>query len=230
MRSLCQSLRPGQLRDILLVGAAVLLVGASFGAIAVGVGLPWYFPILLSVLVFAGAAQFLFVGIVGAGGSVLAAVIAGLVVNLRHLPFGLALGDTMGSRWWEKVFGSYLMIDETVAFTARQHGDRARRATYWVCGMVLFLGWNLGVLAGTFGGVLLGDPAALGLDAAFPAVLIALILPALADPAVRRAAIAGGVVAVLSTPFLPAGVPVLLALIGLLLAIDRRTRPDGAGR
>ena len=230
MRSFCQSLGRGQLRDILLVGAAVLLVGASFGAIAVGVGLPWYLPLLLSVMVFAGAAQFVFVGIVGAGGSVVSAVIAGLVVNLRHLPFGFALGDAMGKRWWERVFGSYLMIDETVAFTTPQRDDAARRAMYWICGMVLFVGWNLGVLAGTFGGVLLGDPDALGLDAAFPAVLIALILPALAEPAVRRAALAGGVVAVLSAPFLPAGVPVLVALIGLLLAVDRRPQPDGAGR
>ena len=230
MRSLCQSLKPGQLRDILLVGAAVLLVGASFGAIAVGVGLPWYLPMLLSVVVFAGAAQFVFIGIIGAGGSVPAAVIAGLVVNLRHLPFGFALGDVMGNRWWERIVGSYLMIDETVAFTGRQRGDAARRATYWVCGIVLFVAWNLGVLVGTFGGAMLGDPDALGLDAAFPAVLITLVLPAMTDPAVRRAAIAGGVVAVVSAPFLPTGVPVLVALIGLLLAVDRRPQPDGAGR
>ena len=89
MRSLRQSLSPGRFRDIVLVGAATLLVGASFGAITIGAGLPWYLPSLLSVVVFAGAAQFMFVGIIAAGGSPLAATVAGLVVNLRHVPFGL---------------------------------------------------------------------------------------------------------------------------------------------
>jgi predicted branched-subunit amino acid permease len=100
----------------MLVGAAVAVVGASFGAIAVSAGMPWYLPAVLSVVVFAGAAQFVFVGIAAAGGSVAAAVVAGLLVNLRHLPFGFAVGDIIGSRWRDKLLGSYLMIDETVAF------------------------------------------------------------------------------------------------------------------
>lgn len=54
------------LRDIALVCVADALVGVSFGAIAVGLGLPLWLPMLMSVVVFAGAAQFLFIGIVGA--------------------------------------------------------------------------------------------------------------------------------------------------------------------
>jgi predicted branched-subunit amino acid permease len=208
----------------MLVGAAVAVVGASFGAIAVSAGMPWYLPAVLSVVVFAGAAQFVFVGIAAAGGSVAAAVVAGLLVNLRHLPFGFAVGDILGSRWRDKLLGSYLMIDETVAFCVAETDRAARRVTYWVCGCVLFLAWNLGVLAGTFGGGLIGDPAALGLDAAFPAVLFALILPSLSDPVVRRSVVVGAVVAVAAAPFLPAGVPVLLATAGLLTGLIRRSR------
>ena len=191
MRSLRQSLSPGRFRDIVLVGAATLLVGASFGAITIGAGLPWYLPSLLSVVVFAGAAQFMFVGIIAAGGSPLAATVAGLVVNLRHVPFGLTIGDVFGTRWRGKIFGSYLMSDETVAFTLAESAPAARRAAYWICGSVLFVSWNLGVVIGSFGGAFLDDPAILGLDAAFPAVLLALILPSLAG---RRdgAAVRGG--------------------------------------
>jgi len=233
MRSLRQSLSPGRFRDIVLVGAATLLVGASFGAIAIGAGLPWYLPSLLSVVVFAGAAQFLFVGIIAAGGSPLAATVAGLMVNLRHLPFGLTIGDVFGNRWRGKIFGSYLMSDETVAFTLAESTPAARRAAYWICGSVLFVSWNLGVVIGSFGGAFLDDPAILGLDAAFPAVLLALILPSLRDDAmVRRCAVVGVVLAVASAPFLPAGLPVLLALAGLLAGVRRTPAalPERPGR
>jgi len=224
MRSLRQSLAPGRFRDILLVGAATVLVGASFGALSVGAGLPVYFPLLLSVLVLAGAAQFMLVGILAAGGSVLAAVVAGLLVNLRHVPFGFTVGDVFGTRWRERIFGSYLMSDETVAFTVAESTPTSRRATYWTCGIVLFVSWNIGVLIGAFGGALIGDPEVLGLDAAFPAVLLALILPALRDDAARRSAVVGVGIAVASAPFLPAGLPVLLALVGLLAGSARRPR------
>ena len=229
MRSLWKSLGSRRRREILLVGAAVAVVGASFGAIAVSAGLPWFLPILLSVVVFAGAAQFVFVGVVAAGGSVAAAAIAGLLINLRHLPFGFAIGDALGTRWRKRLLGSYLLIDESVAFCLAETDQAMRRVTYWVSGTVLFLAWNLGVLAGAFGGALIGDPDALGLDAAFPAVLLALILPALSDPVVRRSALAGAAVAVLAAPFLPAGVPVLLATSGLLAGLIRR-RPEQPSR
>lgn len=221
MRSLHQSLPPGRSRDIVLVGAATMLVGASFGAIAVGAGLPFYLPILLSVVVFAGAAQFMFVGIVAAGGSVLAATAAGLLVNLRHVPFGVSIGDVFESRWREKIVGSYLMSDETVAFTVAETSAASRRATYWICGAVLFVSWNVGVLVGTFGGAFVGEPDALGLDAAFPAVLLALVMPSLRDRVTRRAAVLGLVIAVASAPFLPAGLPVLLALFGVIAGTGR---------
>jgi predicted branched-subunit amino acid permease len=70
------------------VCVADALVGVAFGAISVGSGLPLWLPVLLSVLVFAGAAQFLFVGVVAAGGSPLAAAAAGVLVNVRLVPLG----------------------------------------------------------------------------------------------------------------------------------------------
>lgn len=209
------------MRDIALVCLADALVGASFGAIAVGLGLPLWLPVLLSVVVFAGAAQFIFVGIVGAGGSPVAAVVAGLLVNARHVPFGFAVGDVLGTGWLRRLAGTHLMVDETVAFTLAQDGPRRRGLAYWTCGAGLFASWNAGVVAGAFGGRAVGDTDAFGLDAAFPAVLLALVLPSLAQAgaAARAAAVTGALIALGVTPFVPAGVPVLMALAAVAIGV-----------
>ncbi|MFE5570636.1 AzlC family ABC transporter permease [Amycolatopsis japonica] len=207
------------LRDIGLVCLADTIVGISYGAIAVGSGFPIWAPMLLSVLVFAGASQFMFVGIIAAGGSPVAAVAAGLLANARHLPFGFAIGDVLGKRWSSRVVGSHLMIDESVAFALAQHDEERRKAAYWVCGIGLFVCWNVGVLAGAYAGTAISDTDAFGLDAAFPAVLLALVLPSLRDRAARLPVLVGVAVALATTPFLPAGLPVLLALVGVLAGV-----------
>ncbi|HEY0472683.1 MAG TPA: AzlC family ABC transporter permease [Kribbella sp.] len=215
MRSIWRTLDRGLLRDIALVCLADCVVGLSYGAISVGGGFDLWVPVVLSLLVFAGASQFLFVGIVAAGGSPVAAVIAGLLVNSRHVAFGLALSDVIGTGW-RRAVASHLLIDENTAFTLGQDEYRRRRAAYWVCGIGIFVSWNIGVLIGAAAGSVITDTAAFGLDAAFPAVLLALVLPSLRDRSTRTAALVGAGVALAATPFLPAGLPVLLALVGLV--------------
>lgn len=218
------------LRDIALVCVADAIVGASFGAIGVSGGLPLWVPVVMSVVVFAGGSQFAAVGVALAGGGPFAAAATGLVLNARMLPFGFTVADVLAGRpLWQRLLGAHLMTDESVAFTLRQQDPRARRAAYWICGIALFVVWNLAVLVGAAAGGLIGDTDALGLDAAFPAVLLALVLPSLADRDTRNAALAGAVVAVAATPFLPPGLPVLLALTGLLLVRGRGTRARAAG-
>jgi 4-azaleucine resistance transporter AzlC len=218
MSSLRRTLGPELTRDIALVCLADTVVGLSYGAIAVSAGFNPWFPVLMSLVVFAGASQFLVIGIVAAGGSMAAAVIAGLLVNARHLPFGFAIGDVLGTGIARRLFGSHLMIDESVAFALSQRRPERRRAAYWACGTALFVCWNVGVAVGAVVGRAVHDTDALGLDAAFPAVLLALVLPSLRDAGTRRAALAGAVIALGSTPFLPAGLPVLLALLGVFAA------------
>jgi 4-azaleucine resistance transporter AzlC len=172
----------------------------------------------MSLLVFAGGAQFAAVGVVLSGGSPVAAVATGLVLNARHLPFGFAVADVLEGRWWTRVLGAHVLIDESVAFALRQQDRARRRAAYWICGLGLFACWNLAVLLGAFAGRVIRDTDAFGLDAAFPTVLLALVLPALSDRGTRNAALLGALVAVAATPFVPAGLPVLLALVGLVVA------------
>jgi 4-azaleucine resistance transporter AzlC len=207
MRSIWRTLEPELARDIALVVAACAFVGVSFGAITVSSGLPVWLPMLMSVVVFAGAAQFMFVAIVASGGSLIAAVVAGLLVNTRLLPLG-----------WRRL-GSHVITDESAAFTLAQQDPAKRRAVYWACSISLFICWNIGTLVGAFGGTVISDTDAFGLDAAFPAVLLALVLPSLDNGPTRRAAATGVVIALVTSPFLTAGVPVLLALAGVVASL-----------
>jgi 4-azaleucine resistance transporter AzlC len=227
MRTAERTAGRGLVRDVAALAAACGAIGASFGAIATAAGLPAWSVSAMSVLVFAGGAQFMAVGLISAGNP-LAAVLAGLLLNARHLPFGLALpGSIFGSGWPARLLGSHLLIDESVAFALAQPDPAAQRRAYWLTGGTLFVVWNVCALLGVALGGAAGDPNVLGLDAAFPAGLIALLLPSLRDRETRRVALAGAAVAVLTTPLLPAGLPVLLALAGLAaMALPAPTRRE----
>ncbi|NEA97137.1 AzlC family ABC transporter permease, partial [Actinospica acidiphila] len=208
----------GLLRDVSLVCLAGGVVGVSFGAIAVAGGLPVWVPVVMSLVVYAGSAQFSAVGVLLAGGGPVAAAVTGLLLNTRTAAFSLAVAEHIGRTRLARLVGAHLVTDETVAFTLAQRDPARRRAAFWVSGIGLFTVWNVCVAAGALAGGALGDTGRYGLDAAFPAVLAALVLPALREDAgVRRAALAGAVLALALTPAVPAGVPVLAALAGLAL-------------
>jgi predicted branched-subunit amino acid permease len=196
----------------------MVVVGASFGALAASAHVPLLLTVAMSVFVFAGGSQFLAVAVIAAGGAPLAAVLGGLLLNLRHLPFGLAVGGFVGRSWPARLLGTHLMVDEVIAF-ARSRPDpvRARRA-YWLLGALMFVGWNVGTLLGALAGTAVPDPSRFGMDAAFPAALLALLLPALREADAARVALLGAAAALLVTPRAPAGLPVLLALAGLVAA------------
>jgi 4-azaleucine resistance transporter AzlC len=226
MRTIHRTPDRALLRDALAIAAAMIAVGASFGAITIAYGLPTWVPFLMSTVVFAGGSQFLAVGLLAAGNP-LAAVFAGLLLNARHLPFGLAVSSTIGPRPLARLVGSHLMTDEVVAFTLAEPDPVRRRRVYWLIGVTLFTSWNLGTALGVLLGGATGNPDAFGLDAAFPAALIALIMPSLRDRRTRIAALSGAAVAVVLTPILPAGLPVLCALTGLFTLIRPRAKAAG---
>jgi 4-azaleucine resistance transporter AzlC len=224
--SIYRTLAGGTLRDIALACLAVWFIGLSYGAVAVASGFPLWVPAALSVLVLAGASEFLFIGIVAAGGNPIAAALAGLLVNARHLPYGLALPDMTGpdvpGRGWRRLLGSHVMNDESVVFALAQEDLPRKRAAYWACGLGVLLCWPAGAVLGALLGGVIGNTNAFGLDAMFPAVILALIVPALRDRATVRAALAGAAIALAAAPFLPAGLPVLLALAGVLALVIPR--------
>ncbi|MFD8721863.1 AzlC family ABC transporter permease [Streptomyces sp. NPDC059629] len=208
--------RTSLVRDSSLVWLASGVVGVSFGAVSVAGGLPVWVPVLMSLVVYAGSAQFSAVGVLLAGGGPLAAAATGLLLNTRTAAFSLAVADLLGPGRATRLLGAHLVTDETVAFALAQPDPARRRAAFWISGLGLFAVWNAGVAIGALAGTALGDTARYGLDAAFPAVLVALVLPSLRkDAGVRRSALVGAATALAVTPAVPAGIPVLLALLGL---------------
>ena len=213
-------------------------MGVSFGATAVAGGLPWWVPVAMSLLIFAGGSQIAAVGVVLAGGSPFAAVVAGGVLNTRMFPYGLAVADVVDAfseargsagrlrRWCARLFGAHVITDESVAFALRQNNPADRRRAFWTCGMSLFAAWNAAVAVGVVAGAMIKNTNAFGLDATFPAVMLALALPTLREWRTRTAAGTGAAIAVALTPVLPAGLPVLAALGGLA-TIWRPRRRDG---
>lgn len=221
------------MRDVLLVCAADGVVGLSFGAVAVASGAPLWLPVLLSVVVFAGASQFVFVALVTGGTAPLLAALTGAVLNARMVPLGMGVADVVPRTGWRRLAAAHLLTDESAAFTLPRRDPAERRAAFWLTGVLLFVLWNLGVLAGAaLGGTVLAavEPGSLGLDAAFPAVLLALLVPALRTAADRRTALAGAVVAVAAVPVLPVGLPAVAAVAGVLAGRTRGARSGvGAG-
>ncbi len=216
MRSLYRTAEDrADLRDALALASAVGIVALSFGALAAAAGVPPVLTVALSVLVLAGSSQFLVVAVVAAGGGPVAAVAAGLVLNLRHLPYGLAVAPVVGDSWRTRLLGAHLLIDEVVAFSrARGDGARARRA-YYTAGVALFTCWVSGTVLGMVGGAAVPDPNAFGIDAAFPAALLALLLPGLRRADARRVGGVAALAALVTAPWLAPGLPVLAGLLGL---------------
>jgi len=215
MSSIYRTLTGGLRRDITLTCVAIWFIGLSYGAVAVASGLPLWFPAAQSVLVLAGASEILFIGIVATGGNPLAAALAGLLVNARHLPYSLALPDLTGPGW-RRLLGTHVMNDESVVFALAQDDPATQRAAYWTCGLGVLICWPSGAILGALAGSFIKDTNAFGLDAMFPAVILALIFPALRDRVTLRAALIGAAIALVTAPFLPAGLPVLLALAAVL--------------
>nr|WP_241779917.1 AzlC family ABC transporter permease [Streptomyces natalensis] len=218
------------IRDALGVGIAVGLSGFAFGVTSAGAGLTVLQTCALSLLVFTGASQFALVGALAAGGSPLTAAAGAFFLGVRNAFYGLRLSALLDLRAGVRPLAAHWVIDETTAVTLAQSDRRSARLGFTVTGLSLYALWNLTTLGGALGAEALGDTAAWGLDAAGPAVFLALLAPMLTT-AVERAAAGLAVLLLLVTlPVLPAGVPVLvsaLAAPAVLLVQGRRARATG---
>ena len=198
------------------IGIAVGVYGVSFGVLAVAAGLSPAQACAMSMLVFTGASQFAFVGVIAAGGGALAAMGPAVMLAVRNAAYGLALAPILPRRLRDRAASAHLVIDESTAMARAQDEPGAARRAFLATGISVWVCWNAGTLAGALLGGGLGDPRALGLDAMFPAAFLALLAPQLRRPGAPVAAVAGAMVAVGALPFAPAGVPVIAALAGVV--------------
>lgn len=215
---------------------AGFLLSLSFGVLARDAGFPAVAAVVMSLVVFAGSAQFAAVSIVAAGGGVGAAVGAAALMNARFLPMGVALAPSLPGRAWWRAAQGQTVVDSSWALANRGDGT-FDRAFLFGCSGVQYVTWALGTVAGVAGGDLVGDPSALGLDAIYPAFFLAILIAELRaerDGGGRapRVAAAGALVALVLVPLTPPGVPVLaasvVALVGLRDARGRAPVPTAA--
>jgi predicted branched-subunit amino acid permease len=200
-------------RDALGVGIAVGLSGFAFGVTSAGAGLSLLQTCALSLLVFTGASQFALVGALAAGGNPLAAAAGAFFLGVRNAFYGLRLSQLLALPRFVRPLAAHWVIDETTAVALAQPTRRAARLGFTVTGLTLYVLWNLTTLGGVLGAEALGDTDAWGLDAAGPAVFLALLAPMLRTTTERAVAGLAVVLGLAFLPVLPAGVPVLVAAL-----------------
>ncbi|MFI5962455.1 AzlC family ABC transporter permease [Streptomyces asoensis] len=219
-------------RDALGVGIAVGLSGFAFGVTSAGSGLSVWQTCALSLLVFTGASQFALVGALAAGGSPLTAAAGAFFLGVRNAFYGLRLSQSLSLPRAVRPFAAQWVIDETAAVSLAQPGRRAARLGFAVTGLTLYVLWNLTTLLGALGAEAIGDTDAWGLDAAGPAVFLALLAPMLRTTAERAVAGLAVLLGLGLLPVLPAGVPVLMAALAApaVLYVEGRRRSHAEGR
>jgi 4-azaleucine resistance transporter AzlC len=213
------SFRQG-VRQALPFAAVAILISTSFGVLAVEAGLSPLQAVVMSAVVHAGAAQFASVAVVGAGGSLLPAVVASGLMNARFLAMGIAVAPSFPGSPWRRALQGQTVVDPSWAMANNGDGTFDRRLLFGAT-VPQFLGWVTGTFLGAYGGDLLGDTDRLGLDAVFPTFFLALLIAELRDPGARWVALAGAVIALALVPFTPAGVPVLAASVAALVGLAR---------
>ena len=202
------------------LAAASALVGLSFGVLAEPV-MGDVAPIVMSAIVFAGSAQFAATAVLAGGGSAAAAIVAGILLNARFLPMGIAIAFSVrGGRPWRALTGQAI-VDASWALANRGEG---RFDVHFMLGATLvnYPAWVAGTAIGVFGGGLIGNSDDLGFDAIFPAFFLGLLANELRGSLSVGAAAVGAAVALALTPFTPAGVPILAACAGVLVALRWR--------
>ncbi|MEO8477336.1 MAG: AzlC family ABC transporter permease [Actinomycetota bacterium] len=207
-------------RQVMPLAIAVVGFGASFGVLARAAGMGVVSPIVMSATTFAGSAQFAAASILGAGGGITSAVTAALLLNARYGPIGVSVAPYLSGNRWSRFVHAQLTVDETWAVAAEGEG-RFNPKVLLGAGLTLYAAWVGGTAIGVAFGDLIGDPATWGLDAAFPALFLALLVPQLTTRDARLAALIGAAIALVLTPFTPAGVPIIAASVGCLVGLRR---------
>ena len=191
------------------------LIGASFGVAAVTTGWGTLAPIVMSAIVFSGAAQFAVLAVLTAGGSVVTAIVAATLIASRFLAIGVALGPSMRGGTVRRALEGQAVVDASLILART---GEARYGVRRLLGATLpqFVGWQIGTIAGVLGGSRIPDPEKLGLDALFPAFFLALVWGELGNRGARVTAAVATLITIVLIPIAPPGIPVVAASLAVL--------------
>jgi 4-azaleucine resistance transporter AzlC len=202
------------------LGVAAVGFGVSFGVLASSAGMPALAALAMSATTYAGSAQFAAVAILGAGGALTGAIVTAILLNGRYLATGASVAPVMRGGPLRRLVEAQLVVDESWAL-AHKGGGRFDRGVLIGAGLLMYAAWNGGTLLGVLGGRWLGDPERLGLDAAFPALFLALVVGQVSSRRALACALLGAGIAVALTPVAPPGVPIIAATAACLLGWRR---------
>ena len=208
-------------RMIAPIAVAAGFFALSFGVLARAAGMGWAAPLVMSATTFAGSAQFAVASVLGNAGSAAAAIAAAVMLNARYAPIGISIASAFHGSVPKRLLQSQLIVDESWAMTIRRRGGFDVHVLLGAGGL-LYLVWNAGTAVGVLLGNVVGDPNRLGLDAAFAALFLALLVPQLRSGRAVSAALLGAGIALVLIPFAPAGIPIVAGAGGALVGWSRR--------
>jgi len=198
------------------IAPAVFVFGATFGLAAQKAGVGAAASLVMSATTFAGSAQFAAASVLSSAGGAGAAATAAILLNGRYLPIGISVASVIRGRPPRRLAEAQLVVDESWAFS-RQPDGSFDRGILIGAGLVLYGTWNAGTAAGALGGKVLGNPDSLGLDAAFAALFLALLVSQVHSRRALAAAVLGGTIAFVLIPFASPGVPIIAATAASLV-------------
>jgi 4-azaleucine resistance transporter AzlC len=207
-------------RVIAPFAVAVATFGVTFGVLARDAGLGAVQAVVFSATTFAGSAQFAATSVLSAGGTLAAAIAAAVLLNSRYVPIGLSVAPSLRGPAWQRGLRAQLVVDESWA-VSNLGGGRYDPRLLLGAGLTLYCAWVAGTTVGVAAGSLLGDPEKLGLDAAFPALFLALLVSQVSSRRGVAAALLGAAIAFVLIPLTPPGVPVVAAAGACLLGLRR---------
>lgn len=195
------------------------LFGLSFGVLAEAAGFGAVTTVVMSATTFAGSAQFAAVSVLDAGGTVAAAVLAAVFLNARYVAISVTVASIFPGRPLRRLVESQAIVDESWALSGR-------RGTFeWPilvgAGLLFYVLWVGSTAAGTAIGGVVDDPNALGLDAAFATLFLALAVPYVRDRRAVQAIVLAAAITLALTPLTPIGVPIVAAAAACLLGLRR---------
>src|SRR5690349_7721026 len=209
------------IRLALPLAVAALAFGVSFGVLARQAGMGSVAPFVMSTTTFAGSAQFAVASVLSTGGGLAAACVAAILLNARYAPIGMSVADALSPSRLKRVLEAQLVVDESWALSNRGGGRFDRRILIGA-GAVLYVAWVGRTALGFLRGNLIGDPEKLGMDAAFPALFLALLVGQIRSRQAALAAALGGTIALATIPFARPGIPLIAACVACLVGWRRR--------
>jgi 4-azaleucine resistance transporter AzlC len=213
------TLREG-VRAALPFALASLGFGISYGVLARASGMGSVAPVVMSLTTWGGGAQFVAASLLAGGAGAASAALAALLLQARYAGMAFALLPSIPGGRGRSALTSLAIVDESWALAARPDGsfDLSRLLG---AAMALYVGWNAGTALGVLAGDLIADPRALGLDAAFPALFLALLASTLSSRQAVAVAAAAAATAATLTPLTAPGIPILAAATAAAISLRR---------